>query len=79
MAKEISGVPPLVAAGMVGIISIANGVGRLLCLASSLISEQAELQAIQQRAPGWTASKKAHAQWEQQVAQRIRRCAHFCR
>jgi OFA family oxalate/formate antiporter-like MFS transporter len=30
MAKEISGVPPLVAAGMVGIISIANGVGRLL-------------------------------------------------
>jgi MFS transporter, OFA family, oxalate/formate antiporter len=30
MAKEISGVPPLVAAGMVGIISIANGAGRLL-------------------------------------------------
>jgi MFS family permease len=30
MAKEISGVPPLVAAGMVGIISIANGIGRLL-------------------------------------------------
>jgi OFA family oxalate/formate antiporter-like MFS transporter len=30
MAKEISGVPPLVAAGMVGIISIANGLGRLL-------------------------------------------------
>jgi len=30
MAAEISGVPPLVAAGMVGIISIANGAGRLL-------------------------------------------------
>jgi MFS transporter, OFA family, oxalate/formate antiporter len=30
MAKEISGVQPLVAAGMVGIISIANGLGRLL-------------------------------------------------
>jgi MFS transporter, OFA family, oxalate/formate antiporter len=29
MAKEISGVPPLAAAGMVGIISIANGAGRL--------------------------------------------------
>jgi OFA family oxalate/formate antiporter-like MFS transporter len=30
MAREISGVPPLVAATMVGIISIANGAGRLL-------------------------------------------------
>jgi MFS transporter, OFA family, oxalate/formate antiporter len=30
MAGEISGVPPLVAASMVGIISIANGAGRLL-------------------------------------------------
>lgn len=30
MAAEISGVPPLVAATMVGIISIANGAGRLL-------------------------------------------------
>jgi OFA family oxalate/formate antiporter-like MFS transporter len=30
MAGEISGVPPLIAAGMVGIISIANGLGRLL-------------------------------------------------
>jgi OFA family oxalate/formate antiporter-like MFS transporter len=29
MAGEISGVTPLVAAGMVGVISIANGVGRL--------------------------------------------------
>src|ERR1700747_571944 len=29
IAKEISGVPPLAAAGMVGIISIANGAGRL--------------------------------------------------
>jgi len=30
MAKEISGASPLMAAGMVGIISIANGAGRLL-------------------------------------------------
>jgi len=30
MAGEITGVPPLVAASMVGIISIANGLGRLL-------------------------------------------------
>jgi OFA family oxalate/formate antiporter-like MFS transporter len=30
MAKDISGVSPLAAAGMVGIISIANGAGRLL-------------------------------------------------
>ena len=30
MAKEITGVPALVAAGMVGIISIANGLGRLI-------------------------------------------------
>lgn len=30
MAKEISGASPLAAAGMVGIISIANGAGRLL-------------------------------------------------
>jgi MFS transporter, OFA family, oxalate/formate antiporter len=30
MAKEISGVPPLAAAGMVGVISIANGSGRLV-------------------------------------------------
>ena len=39
-------------------------------LAAALTSEQAQLQAIQQRAPGWTAGKKAHAQWEQQVARR---------
>ena len=37
-------------------------------LAAVLTSEQAQLQAIKQREPGWTASKKAHAQWEQQVA-----------
>ena len=30
-------------------------------LAAALTSEQAQLQAIQQRAPGWTAGKKAHA------------------
>jgi hypothetical protein len=29
-------------------------------LAAALTSEQAQLQAIQQRAPGWTAGKKAH-------------------
>jgi hypothetical protein len=32
-------------------------------LASALTSEQAQLQVIQQRAPGWTAGKKARAQW----------------
>jgi len=31
-------------------------------LAAALTSEQAQLQAIQQRAPGWTVGKKAHAQ-----------------
>jgi hypothetical protein len=39
-------------------------------LAAALTSEQAQLQAIQQRAFGWTAGKKTHAQWEQQVARR---------
>jgi len=34
-------------------------------LAAVLTSEQAQLQAIQQRPPGWTAGKKAHAQREQ--------------
>jgi hypothetical protein len=42
-----------------------------------LTSEQAQLQAIQQRAPGWTAGKKAHAQWEQQVARRKTRFAQI--
>jgi len=46
-------------------------------LAESLTSEQAHLQAIQQRAPGWTAGKKAHAQWEQQVARRKTRIAQI--
>jgi hypothetical protein len=44
-------------------------------LAELLASEQAQLQAIQQRAPGWTAGKKAHAQWELQVARRKTRIA----
>ena len=44
-------------------------------LAEALTFEQAQLQAIQQRAPGWTARKKAHAQWEQQVARRKTRIA----
>jgi len=46
-------------------------------LAAVLTSEQAQLQAIQQRAPGWTAGKKAHAQWEQQVARRKTRIAQL--
>jgi hypothetical protein len=46
-------------------------------LAAALTSEQAQLQAIQQRAPGWTASKKAHAQWEQQIARRKTRIAQL--
>jgi hypothetical protein len=46
-------------------------------LAASLTSEQAQLRAIQQRAPGWTAGKKAHAQWEQQVARRRTRIAQI--
>src|SRR5271165_4422429 len=46
-------------------------------LAASLTSEQAQLQAIQQRAPGWTAGKKAYAQWQQQVARRKTRIAQI--
>ena len=46
-------------------------------LAIALTSEQAQLQAIQQRVPGWTAGKKAHAQWEQQVARRKTRIAQI--
>ena len=46
-------------------------------LAAALTSEQAQLKAIQQRAPGWTAGKKAHAQWEQQVARRKTRIAQI--
>ena len=42
-----------------------------------LTSEQAQLQAIQQRPPGWTAGKKAHAQREQQVARRKTRIAQI--
>jgi hypothetical protein len=46
-------------------------------LAAALTSEQAQLQAIQQRAPGWTAAKKVHAEWEQQVARRKTRIAQI--
>jgi len=46
-------------------------------LAAALTSEQAQLQAIQQRAPGWTAGKKTHAQWEQQVVRRKTRIAQI--
>ena len=35
------------------------------------------MQAIQQRAPGWTARKKARAQWEQQVARGEARIAQI--
>jgi hypothetical protein len=46
-------------------------------LAAALTSEQAQLQAIQRKAPGWTAGKRAHAQWEQQVARRKTRIAQI--
>jgi len=46
-------------------------------MVAALTSEQAQLQAIQQRAPGWTVGKKAHAQWEQQVARRKTRIAQI--
>jgi hypothetical protein len=46
-------------------------------LAAALISEQAKLQAIEPRAPGWTAGRKAHAQWEQQIARRKTRIAQL--
>jgi|GEM_PF-2642543 len=46
-------------------------------LAAALTSEQAQLKAIQQRAPGWTAGKKAHAQWKRQVARRETRIAQI--
>jgi hypothetical protein len=46
-------------------------------LAAALTLEQAQLQAIQQKAPGWTAGKKAHVQWEQQVARRKTRIAQI--
>ena len=46
-------------------------------LAAALTSEQAQLQAIQRIAPRWTAGKKAHAQWEQQVARRKTRIAQI--
>jgi hypothetical protein len=46
-------------------------------LEAVLTSEQAQLQATQQRPPGWTAGKKAHAQWEQQVARRRIRIAQL--
>jgi hypothetical protein len=46
-------------------------------LAAVLTSEQAQVQAIQQRAPGWTAGKKTHAQWEQQVVRRKTRIAQI--
>ena len=40
-----------------------------------LTSEKAHLQAIRQSTPGWTAAKKAHVQWKQQVARRTTRIA----
>jgi hypothetical protein len=35
---------------------------------TEIAEEQAQLQAIDQKPPGWTAGKKVHAQSEQQVA-----------
>ena len=56
----------------------AEQIDRLqFCLAAALTSEQAQLQAIQQRAPGWTAGDRAHIQWEQQVARRKTRIAQI--
>ena len=56
----------------------AEQIDRLqFCLAAALTSEQAQLQAIQQKAPGWTAGKRAHTQWEQQVARRKTRIAQI--
>ena len=46
-------------------------------LAAVLTSEQAELQAIQQGPPGWTAGKKVRLQWKQQVARRMTRIAQI--
>ena len=46
-------------------------------LTAVLTSEQVQLQAIQQRPLGWTAGKKAHAQWEQEVARRKTRIAQI--
>jgi hypothetical protein len=46
-------------------------------LAAALTSEQAQLQAITQKPPGWTAGKKAHAQREQQIARRKTRTAQI--
>ena len=41
----------------------AEKIGRLLSsLAAALISEQAQLQAIQRKASSWTAGKKAHVE-----------------
>src|SRR5260370_24215973 len=51
--------------------------GRGESLITQLDSEQAQLQAIQQRAPGWIAGKKADAQWEQQVARRKTKIAQI--
>lgn len=39
---------------------------------TQIAGEQAQLQAIDQNPPGWTAGKKAHAQSEQQVAREER-------
>ena len=35
---------------------------------AQIAEEQAQFQAVDQKPPGWTARKKAHAQSEQQVA-----------
>jgi hypothetical protein len=47
-------------------------------LAAALGSEKAHLRAIRQSPPGWTAGKKAHVQWEWQVARRTRGLRRLC-
>ena len=56
----------------------AEQIDRQSNLAAALTSEKAQLQAIRQ-SPPWTAGKKAHVQWEQQVARRTTRIAQVMR
>jgi hypothetical protein len=46
-------------------------------LVAALSSEQTQLQVLTQTPPGWTAGKKAHAQWDQQLARRQTRIAQL--
>jgi hypothetical protein len=44
---------------------------------AALSSEQTQLQVLTQTPPGWTAGKKAHAQWDQQLGRRQTRIAQL--